>query len=177
MRIPSSKDVVSWPFKALGTGLSYLVKGYTLKNTGGAVFSKPKEYREFLNSRNRGLLLDGVDLRLSERDSFQNVALMARVGTGKTTRYVVSNVLDKARSRCSMVINDPKGEVYDLTSGYMQKRGYRIITIDPENLARSSRFNPLSEARNQIELEQVAEILVRSGIPTGGGKDDFWLHG
>lgn len=177
MRAPRTKDIVSWPFRLMGTGLKYLLLGYTTKSTSGASFAPQKQYREFLNASNRGLLLDGVDLRLSERDSFQNVALMARVGTGKTTRYVVPNVLDKARTHCSMVINDPKGEVFALTSGYMQKRGFKVITIDPEDLTPSSRFNPLMEARELIELEQIAEILVRSGLPSSSGKDDFWLQG
>jgi len=41
--------------------------------------------------------------------------------------------------------------------------------IDPENLERSSRFNPFTEARNEIEIEQIAEILIHSGSPRQGG--------
>ncbi len=168
---------MTMPFKIMWAGLKYILMGHVLNKTSGASFAKKSTYREFLNSSNKGLLLDGNDLRLSERESFQNVAVIARVGTGKTSRYIIPNVLDKARSRCSLVVNDPKGEVFEKTSGFMEKRGFKIITIDPENLLRSSRFNPLSEASEAIELEQVAEILVRCGIPSSGGKDDFWLQG
>ncbi|ODS22538.1 hypothetical protein AB835_13555 [Candidatus Endobugula sertula] len=76
-----------------------------------------------------------------------------------------------------MVINDPKGEVFNGTSAYLKQCGYKVIVIDPANLSHSSYFNPLEEAKSDIELEQVAEILVRAGIPSGGGKDDFWLQG
>jgi len=165
------------PLRIFGRWLKYLIVGYALKDKTGASFAPKSSYREYLNNSNTGLLLDGNDLRLSEKNSFQNVAVMARVGTGKTSRYIIPNVLDKARRKCSIVVNDPKGEVFDQTSGYMQQRGYKIIVIDPEDLSRSSHFNPLAETRDSIELEQLAEILVRSGIPSNSGKDDFWLQG
>ncbi len=172
-----TKDIMTFPFKLMGAGAKFLLMGKVLRKTSGAVFASKSDYREYLNSRNDGLLVDGDDLHLSERESFQNVAVMARVGTGKTTRYIIPNVLDKARQKCSIVVNDPKGEVYANTSAYMQRRGYKIIVIDPEHPERSSHFNPLAEAKEEIELEQIAEIIVRSGMPTSSGKDDFWLQG
>ncbi|MCU7889902.1 MAG: type IV secretory system conjugative DNA transfer family protein [Candidatus Thiodiazotropha sp. (ex Lucinoma aequizonata)] len=165
------------PFKMMGTGAMYLLKGHVLNKTTGADFATKSSYRDYLSNSNKGLLLDGGSLHLSEPESFQNVCVMARVGAGKTSRYIIPNVLDKARKKCSMVINDPKGEVFSQTSAYLEQCGYKVIVIDPENLSRSSYFNPLEEAKSDIELEQVAEILVRAGIPSGGGKDDFWLQG
>lgn len=120
--------------------------------------------------------LDGADGRLSERESFQNVCVIARVGAGKTSRYIIPNVLDKAKRNASIVVNDPKGEVFEATSGFMQANGYRVITLNPEDLERSSTFNPLLEAKNDIELEQVAEILVKAGSGSSP-KDAFWDHG
>ncbi len=155
----------------------FLFKGQVLNKKTGADFAKPSSYSDYLNTRNTGLLIDGDNLRLSKDESYQNVCVMARVGAGKTSRYVIPNVLDKARQNCSMVINDPKGEVFENTSEHLKQNGYRIIVIDPENLERSSRFNPLMEAKTDIELEQVAEILVRCGSSTASGKDDFWLQG
>jgi type IV secretory pathway TraG/TraD family ATPase VirD4 len=73
-------------------------------------------------------------------------------------------------------VNDPKGEVFEATAGYMQRAGFRIVVIDPEDLGRSARFNPLLEAKTDIELEQVAEILIKAGS-SGSSKDVFWDHG
>ena len=122
------------------------------------------------------MVLDGQSLALSEQDSFKGVCVLSRVGAGKTSRYIIPNVLQRAHENCSMVINDPKGEVFEKTSYRLKKRGFRIITIDPENMERSSRFNPFAEVTSDIEIEQVAEILVRSGNPNSAGKDDFWLQ-
>ena len=153
-----------------------LIFGRLLKRDGGARLLTNSETGDILSPRNTGLLLDGRRGRLSERESFQNVCVIARVGAGKTSRYIIPNVLDKARRNCSIIVNDPKGEVFAETSGYMQAKGYRVLVIDPENLDRSSRFNPLLEAKNDIELEQVAEILVKAGSGNSE-KDKFWDNG
>lgn len=153
-----------------------LIFGKLLKKTSGAQMLSSAQTSGILSSRNTGLLLDGKKGRLSERESFQNVCVMARVGAGKTSRYIIPNVLDKARRNCSIVVNDPKGEVFAETSGYMQAHGYRVIALNVEDLGISSRFNPLLEAKTDIELEQVAEILVKAGSGSSA-KDVFWDNG
>lgn len=163
------------PFQAIGFGATTLVRGRFLNQQSGARLAKRREVRRFINASNTGLLVDGQSLRLSERESFQNVCLIARVGAGKTSRFIIPNILDKAGSRCSIVVNDPKGEAFDATSGAMQKAGFKIVVFDPEHPEQSRRFNPLTEIRDDIELEQIAEILVRSG--NQDDKDAFWNKG
>lgn len=153
-----------------------LVFGRFLRQQSGARLQSHKETLGFLNRSNTGLLIDGAEGRLSERESFQNVCVIARVGAGKTSRYIIPNVLDKAKRKCSIVVNDPKGEVFEETSGYMQAKGFKVIAINAEDLERSARFNPLLEAKNDIEIEQVAEILIKAGSG-GSAKDQFWDNG
>ena len=104
------------------------------------------------------------------------MCVIARIGAGKTSRYIIPNVLDRAKRNCSMVVNDPKGEVFAETSGYMQSRGFKVIAINPEHLEQSSTFNPLLEAKNDIQIEQIAEILVKAGSGSQE-KDQFWNQG
>jgi len=168
-------NLLTLPFKIMWFLIVFLFKGKVLRKTEGAEFSKSHEYSKYLNSANKGLLLNGLDLSLSEPESYQNVCVIARVGAGKTTRYIVPNVLHRAKKNCSIVVNDPKGEVYELTSGYMKANGFNVIVIDPENIERSSSFNPFLEAKDEIELEQIAEILVKCGNPEEKGS--FWNNG
>ena len=49
------------------------------------------------------------------------------------------------------------------------------MVISPDNPEYSSQFNPLAEARSDIEREQIAEIIVRAGTPDK--KDSFWSQG
>lgn len=152
------------------------VLGHFLRKEGGARFSTKQEIASYLSPRNKGLLLDGYESRLSEQNSFQNTCVIAGVGAGKTSRYVIPNVLDRASRKCSVVINDPKGEIFDYTAGYLQAKSFRVISIEPEDLANSDYFNPLLETRNEKEIEQIAEILIRAGA--GQSKDkDIWNQG
>ncbi len=163
--------------KAIGHFMLLMLRGQTLRKEEGAEFAKPSDYRQYLNSRNTGLLLDGVNLKLSEKESFQNVCVIAKVGAGKTSRYIIPNVLQRAKQNASMVINDPKGEVLKATSGYLARQGFEVIIINPENPHHSHGFNPLAECRNEVEMEQIAEILLKCGSSSHGGKDDFWVNG
>ena len=172
------------PFRALGLFVAFLLKKQILSRTEGARLAGKRDYSDRLNARNTGLLLDGDSLKLSEKESFQNVCVIARVGAGKTSRYIIPNVIERGNSKtpCSVVVNDPKGEVYEATSGYMKSHGFRVIVIDPEHPDRSHTFNPLTEARDDIELDQIAEILIKAGKGGGasqGGSSsgDFWASG
>lgn len=173
--IDTVKAAFALPFRAIGAGTSFLIRGRLLSQTSGAQFAKPRDYRAWLKPGNSGLLLDGHSLALSETESFQNLCLIARVGAGKTSRFIIPNVLHRADKPCSVVVNDPKGEVFAATSQAMRKAGYKIIVIDPEHPDRSSRFNPLLEMRDDVELEQIADILIRCGNPSD--KDGFWNKG
>lgn len=166
-------------FKRLGriafVTAEFLVRGKILNSKEGARFLESHETSGFLSQRNKGLLLDGVDMRLSVTDSFQNVCFSARVGAGKTTKYIIPNVLDKADKAVSIVVHDPKGEVHNLTSGYLKANGYRVVVFNPQNITESNLFNPLLEAKNLIELEQVAETLIWSGNPAEN--EPYWNNG
>ena len=133
------------------------------------------EALHFLSSRNTGLLLDGYNKRLSLQESYQNLCLSARVGAGKTTRYIIPNVLERGRQECSMAIHDPKGEVRDLTSGYLKANGYKIIILDVENIQSSHFFNPCLETHSEVEIEQIAETLIWCG--NSSDQDPYWNNG
>ena len=169
--ICTCKLVVSWGFK--------LAKFLLLRNKGhsitGAKMLSCDETNQFLSSRYKGLLLDGYNKRLSVKESYQNLCLSARVGAGKTTQYIIPNVLDKAKQHCSMAIHDPKGEVRELTSGYLQANGYNIMVFNVQDINDSHCFNPCTETRNEVEIEQIAETLIWCG--NTGDKESYWNNG
>ena len=151
----------------------YLIKGKVLNKKEGAKFLNKNE--SFLSSSNKGLLLDGVNQRLSTQDSSQNVCVVGKSGQNKTTTFNFSIIFDKAKENVSMVINDPKGEAHETTSGYMEAQGYRVIVFNPNNVLESNLFNPLIEAKNEIELENIAITLIWAGNPST--TDRYWNDG
>ncbi|MBC2716043.1 MAG: type IV secretory system conjugative DNA transfer family protein [Desulfobacteraceae bacterium] len=126
------------------------------------------ELKLFLRSKNKGLIL-APGYRLSLKDSFKNLCLVSPTGSGKTTRFVVGNIL-----QCSdnVVVTDPSGELFKLTSGHMQKRGYKVQVLAPDDPDHSARFNPLHRFQSDQELKQVATTL---GLNSAGKGDAFWI--
>ncbi|HKH46226.1 MAG TPA: type IV secretory system conjugative DNA transfer family protein [Thermoanaerobaculia bacterium] len=135
---------------------------------GDARWMNWRERRKFLHPRNSGLILS-PKARLSLPDSFTNLGLVAPTGSGKTSRYVIPNVL---QVQGSVVVTDPSGEIFARTSGHLQERGFAIQVLAPADLSRSVRFNPLSFWQTPQELRQLATTL---GLNIAGrSSDPFW---
>jgi type IV secretory pathway TraG/TraD family ATPase VirD4 len=135
---------------------------------GDARWMSRRERQRFLSPENAGIVLSS-QYRLSRRDSFTNLALVAPTGSGKTTRYVIPNVL---HVQGSVVVTDPSGEIYQRTSGHLQQRGFGIQVLAPGDIARSECFNPLAFWSKPQELRQLATILGMS--VQGRQSDPFW---
>ena len=100
-----------------------------IRAENAAYFLDSKSERELLSGSNKGLVLDGVDARLSADDSFRNLAVIATTGAGKTSSFILPNLL--TLDDCSIVTTDPSGTLYERTSGDLKKRGYDVVRLDP----------------------------------------------
>ncbi len=56
-------------FNAIFKTGEFFLKGYVLKKEEGARFSNAKEESLIFNRKNKGILIDGKNKRLSEKDS------------------------------------------------------------------------------------------------------------
>ncbi len=164
------------PFTIIKEIIIFLVKGHVLNDKTGAEFAKKSDYKKYLNPYNKGLLVDGHKFKLTPKHSYMHMMIVGRPGTCKTSGFIIPNIMEKAKDNCSLVVNDPKGEIHENTSGFLQQNGYKVLVIDVENPDNSARFNPLREAKNDMELEQLAEVLIlASGSASQSrGGDDFW---
>lgn len=146
----------------------------SVKKREGASFMKNRDMKKVLNEKNNGLLIDGSKLRLSREESFAHNMVVAPTGAGKTTRYVIPNLL--ALDNCSFVITDPSGELYKQTAGALQAKGYDVKVLAPADPSYSMRYNPLASIRSYTDITELSQTLVRSS-GGGEGKDDFWYTG
>lgn len=66
--------------------------------------------------------------------------------SGKTTGYVIPtmNVLLNKKNQPSMVISDPKQELYRITAKKLLDRGYRVLMLDFTDYKHSDCWNPLT---------------------------------
>ena len=136
------------------------------------------EQRSFLNFTNKGLVINGNDKKLSLKDSFNHMGIIARTGGGKTTSYIIPNILKLAQNKNSIIVTDLSGELYNKTSGFLKKQGFKIYVLDPEDLNSSIGYNPLYYALDSISIDEIADILIKSANPGQiKAEDKMWLDG
>ncbi len=120
-----------------------------------------------------GIVL-GKHLRLSLKRSYQGTIVVAPVGLGKTTAMIIPNVLE---CQGSLIITDPSGEVFTLTAGYLEERGYKIQVLNTSEIEKSFSYNPLARVTNEKEAKQIADILIECASPDSTGDQQFWNAG
>ena len=69
--------------------------------------------------------------------------IMGSSGSGKTQMIAFPMVKSLAKHDESMIITDPKGEIYEGTSKMLKERGYNVILLNFRNPQRGSGWNPL----------------------------------
>lgn len=93
------------------------------------------------------LLSDGRVAYVNSDDS--HGLIMGSTGSKKSRLLAMPMMEIFARSGESVIVTDPKGELYDRTSGLFAKEGYRIQVINLREPHFSNGWNPMNEA---IEL-------------------------
>ena len=91
-------------------------------------------------------------------------------GSGKAASYSIPNAFQMLGS---YVFTDPKGELYDKTAGYLRKNGYEIKVLNLVNPANSDGYNPLLHIRSEIDVDVIANTIVK-GQKTESGSDPYW---
>lgn len=80
--------------------------------------------------------------------------------SGKTRSIVLQTVGNLGLAGESMIISDPKAEIYHYTSEFLKKQGYKIITLDFKNPSKSSKYNflqPVIDAVNRDDYRKAEE--------------------
>lgn len=79
--------------------------------------------------------------------------VIGTTGSGKTQGFVIPTIqiLSETASKPSMVISDPKGELYLLNKNKLVKSGYDVKVIDLREPNLSDRWNPLDRAYNNFQ--------------------------
>jgi type IV secretion system protein VirD4 len=80
--------------------------------------------------------------------------------SGKTRSIVLQTVGNIGLAGESMIISDPKAEIYHYTSKFLENLGYKIITLDFKNPTKSTRYNflqPVIDAVNREDFRKAEE--------------------
>ena len=92
-------------------------------------------------------------------------------GSGKSASYSIPNAYQMLGS---YVFTDPKGELYDRTAGFLKQNGYEIKVLNLVRPQYSDGYNPLMHIASEIDVDVIANTIVKGQQAEGGKSDPFW---
>ena len=92
----------------------------------------------------RALLDDNGKLQINVLGGAHALVIGA-TGSGKTTTFInpMIQIIGATSSGSSMIMTDPKGELFSMHSKFLQSRGYNVMVLDLRDTYSSYRWNPL----------------------------------
>lgn len=103
--------------------------------------------------------------------------------SGKTRNLVLETVANTGLAGESMILSDPKGELYEYTSGMLRELGYNVVTLDFKNPLKSSRYNFLQPVIDMIDKNDIPKAvsycsdIVKSLVGEKGNQEAIWYNG
>ena len=116
-------------------------------------------------------------------DNGENHTLViGATGSGKTQTVIFPTVKILAKKRESMIITDPKGEIYEETANMLKARGYNVILLnfrDPQN---GNSWNPMDlpyklykDGNRDKAIELLDDLALNILYDENNkGQDPFW---
>ena len=160
------------------------------KDKGYSRWAKDKEIKEELECvtlTQKSSKAAGVPLILNEKEMWvdngeYHSLVIGATGSGKTQTVILPMVHSLAKAKESMIITDPKGEIYEKTSNMLRAKGYQILLLnfrDPQN---GNAWNPMSlpyqmyKSGNQDKAIELLDDLALNILydDTNKNADPFW---
>lgn len=109
----------------------------------------------------------------------KHVIVYGATGSGKSRGFVKPLILKmvqllKMGNKQSMIIVDPKAELFEQYSEFLRKNGYTVRAFNLLDMENSDGWNCIGETEGDVDMVQsVAEIIIRN-TSEDGQKADFW---
>ena len=145
-----------------GEVLSYYIKHYINKadKLATAYVDDGLELEDILGED--GIILS-KDLQLKEKYDFEGSVTFGPTGSGKTTSEFIPNLLSNDL-KGSIIVTDPKGELFKLTSKYQEKVcKRRVLKFSPLEPDKSEKYNLLTSCKDNSEVVELASTLLING--------------
>lgn len=188
------KAVPDRDFNYPGLG-GWPITHYFLDNKEGRELSKRMgiiegDFRPISKMRSHGLggfnnktrkATPGVFLVDSDTSNMLGIG-MTRSGKGEGDVVATVDVISRAEIKSSMMINDPKGELYQMGYETLRKRGYNVQVLNLQQMDASMSYNPLqvivdfARAGYISETQRAIDTVVTAIFQEAKekGSDPFW---
>ena len=103
----------------------------------------------------------------------KNILVIGGSGSGKTRFFVKPNLL---QCHSSYVVTDPKGTILNEVGALLERKGYRIKSLNLINFKKSMRYNPLAYIRSEKDILKLVNALILNTKGEGEkSSEDFWV--
>lgn len=157
---------------------------------GNARWAKEEEIKKNLkevNAADKVISHAGIPL-LSKKgkvwvdDGESHTLIMGSTGSGKTSRLIDPLIAILAKKGESMILTDPKGELYQHNSPMLTEKGYNIIVVNLRNPQKGNAWNPLTlpyelyKKGSDKANELLADLSMSLVHDEGSKADPFWQN-
>ena len=158
-------------------------KGYARFSKPGEIKRAPKMVKVPIHSENdkaAGIVLinDGKNMWVDNGEN--HTLVIGATGSGKTTCLVDPLVYSLAKAKESMIITDPKGEIYKMHSNLLRARGYKIVVLNFREPQKGNCWNPLTlpyqlyKAGNTDKATELVDDVALNILQDKKAQDPFW---
>ena len=135
---------------------------------------------ETLDAAGIPLINNGKEMFV-DNGEYHNLVI-GSTGSGKTQTIVKPMVNLLAKKGESMIITDPKGEIYKYSANYLKSKGYKIIVLNFREPLRGNSWNPLTlpfkyyRSGNQDKAIELLDDVALNILydPSNKSESDFW---
>lgn len=99
--------------------------------------------------------------------------VIGATGTGKTTAFVspLIEILLRTKTKPSIVITDPKGELFAKHANSFKENGYIVNIIDLSDVYHSTKWNPFNDIMRKTQEMLYSAVEQKNGKYYVGGKE------
>jgi len=151
---------------------------------GTAAFMSQKEAEECFDITSAaktdqdilGMMENGKVFTLPKKTRLNsNQAICGASGTGKSRSISRNLILQAAKRGDSLVVTDPKSELYESMGEYLRNQGYTVKVFNLVQMEHSDSWNCLGEVgTSELMAQTFADIVLKS--TSGDSKDAFWFN-
>lgn len=130
-----------------------------------------------------GMRKDGDTEKLHFISNDTHTLTIGATRSGKTRCLVIQSICLLGLAGESLVVSDPKAELFHYTSEFLRKIGYEVICIDFKNPEKSSRYNllqPVIDAVNSNDTERAemyAWDITNILVGDNSSNEKIWENG
>ena len=125
------------------------------------------------------LISDGKHIWLDKGE--QHYVVLGATASGKTEIVAKPMIKLLAKASESMIVTDPKGELYESSAELLRKRGYNVITLNFRDPQKGNAWNPMTlpyqlykEGNTDKAIELLDDLALNILYEEKNSGDPFW---